>query len=284
MPDHLPGKPVFVVKNMMGAGGIVAARYLFHSAPPDGLTFGTIGRGLPFEPLLGGSQALGFDPLRFTWIGSMNKETSLAISWHTARVKTARDLLAQDLLTASTSAGSDNQLIPSALNGLIGTRFKIISGYGSMSTAELAIESGEVEGVGYWAWVSLKTEKPSWLRDKKVNLLFQTTQEPHPELPDVPLVSSLARDQEERDCLELLFARDVLGRPFVAPPGLSAERGAMLRAAFDATLRSPALLEDARRTQLEINPADGPTLERLLLHVQTFPAAVVQRTKEAMSR
>jgi tripartite-type tricarboxylate transporter receptor subunit TctC len=253
MPKHLPGKPVFVVKNMLGAGGIIAARYLSVSAPKDGLTIGTIGRGLPFEAMLG-SEALDFDPLAFTWIGSMNKESSLALAWHTAAVKTARDLFQHELLIASTSAGSDNQLIPAALNGLIGTRFKIVSGYATMGNAELALESGEVEGIGYWAWVALKSEKPDWLAQKKVNLLFQTALTPHPDLPDVP------------------------------PPGLAPERAAVLRAAFDASMRDPELLEDARKIGLEINPATAAEIEALLRRVQSFPSDVVRRTKAAMNR
>ena len=283
MPKHLPGKPVFVVKNMLGAGGIIAARYLSVSAPKDGLTIGTIGRGLPFEAMLG-SEALDFDPLAFTWIGSMNKESSLALAWHTAAVKTARDLFQHELLIASTSAGSDNQLIPAALNGLIGTRFKIVSGYATMGNAELALESGEVEGIGYWAWVALKSEKPDWLAQKKVNLLFQTALTPHPDLPDVPLATSLAHDEAERQALELLLARDVLGRPFVAPPGLAPERAAVLRAAFDASMRDPELLEDARKIGLEINPATAAEIEALLRRVQSFPSDVVRRTKAAMNR
>ena len=283
MPDHLPGKPVFVVKNMLGAGGIIAARYLYVTAPKDGLTIGTIGRGLPFEPMLGG-EALDFDPMRFTWLGSMNKESSLALAWHSATVKTARDLFSHELLIAATSAGSDNQIIPAALNGLIGTRFKIVSGYATMGNAELALESGEVQGIGYWAWVALKSEKPDWLAGKKVNLLFQTALAPHPDLPQVPLATALAHDEAERQSLELLLARDVLGRPFVAPPDIPVDRAAALRAAFDASMRDPALLEDAKQTRLEINPASAAEIEALLQRVRSFPPEVIRRTREAMGR
>jgi tripartite-type tricarboxylate transporter receptor subunit TctC len=284
MPNHLPGNPTFVVKNMMGAGGLTAARFLYVTAPKDGLTIGTIGRGLPFEPMLGGGQALDFDPLLFTWLGSMNKESSLAISWHTSAVKTARDLMEKELLTAATSAGSDNQLIPQALNGLIGTKFKIVSGYYAMGNATMALERGEAEGVGYWAWVAIKTEKPDWIEEKKINLLFQTGLEPHPDIPNVPLATSLARNEEERECLELLLARDVLGRPFVAPPGLAADRTAMLRAAFVASLKDPALLDDARKTNLEITPVTAAEIEALLTRVKTLPQEVMDRTKKAMGR
>lgn len=284
MVNHLPGNPHFVPKNMTGAGGITAARFLYVTAPKDGLSIGTIGRGLPFEPMLGGSQALDFDPLKFTWIGSMNKESSLALAWHTAEVKTAKDLFDKELLIAGTSAGSDSQIIPEALNGVLGTKFKIISGYKDMNNASLALERGEVQGLGYWGWVSLKSEKPDWLRDKKINILFQTALEPHPELPKVPLATSLARNDLEKQSLELLLARDVLGRPFVAPPGIPDDRTAALRRAFDQSLKDPALLAEAEKMRVEINPATAAEVEALLNRIMAFPPEVVERTKKAMRR
>lgn len=284
LPDHLPGNPRYVPKNMIGAGSLIAARYLYVGAPKDGLTIGTIGRGLPFEPLLGGGQEFDFDPMKFVWLGSMNKESSLAVSWHTSAVKTAQDLFSKELLTAATSADSDSKIIPMALNGLIGTKFKVITGYKGMTDAALALERGEAEGIGYWGWVAIKSEKPNWLSEKQVNLLFQTALEPHPEIPDVPLATSLARNEDEREGLELLLARDVLGRPFVAPPGTPGDRVAALRAGFDSTLKDPALLAEARKINLEINPATGAEVEALLKRVLAYPPNVVERTKKAMGR
>ena len=283
MPKHLPGKPVFVVKNMLGAGGIIAARYLSVSAPKDGLTIGTIGRGLPFEAMLG-SEALDFDPLAFTWIGSMNKESSLAVSWHDSEVKTAQDLRSKELLISATSADSDSTIIPKALNGLLGFKFKIISGYQGMTDAALAVDRGEVQGMGYWGWVAIKSERPEWLTEKKINLLFQTALRPHPEIPTVPTAVSLASSEEQREELELLLSRDVLGRPYVAPPGIPEDRLAALRAGFDATLHDPAFLAEAQKLNLEINPATGKEVEALLRRVLSYPAAVVERTKKAMGR
>jgi Tripartite tricarboxylate transporter family receptor len=283
MPNHLPGAPTFIVKNMMGAGGITAARYLYVTAPKDGLTIGTIGRGLPFEPMLG-AKALDFDPLKFTWLGSMNKESSLAISWHTSQVKTAQDLFKKELLTASTSAASDNQLIPQALNNLIGTKFKLVTGYHAMGNAILALERGEAEGIGYWAWGAIKTEKPDWLEGNKIHLLFQTGLTPHPDIPQVPLAISLAHDDAERACLELLLARDVLGRPFVAPPDLPGDRAQVLRTAFMDSLKDPQLLADAKQHDMEITPVTAAEIEALLGRVAALPPAVVERTKRALGR
>ena len=284
MGDHLPGAPRFIPKNMIGAGGITAARFIYVTAPKDGLTIGTIGRGLPFEPMLGGAKSLDFDPLKFTWIGSMNKESSVAISWHASPVKTARDLFTHELLIAGTSAGSDSQIIPEALNGVLGTKFKVISGYTDMATAALAVERGEVAGLGYWGWVSLKTERGGWIRDKSVNLLFQTALEAHPEIPDVPLATSLARNEVEKQSLELLLARDVLGRPFVAPPDIPADRTAALRRAFDASMKDQNLLDDAKKVNAEINPATAAEVETLLKRIMAYPPEVIERTRKAMGR
>lgn len=284
MGNHLAGNPRFVPKNMIGAGGITAARFIYVTAPKDGLTIGTIGRGLPFEPMLGGAQSLDFDPLKFTWIGSMNKESSLAVAWHTSPVKTAKDLFTHELLIAGTSAGSDSQIIPLALNGVLGTKFKVISGYTDMATAALAVERGEVAGLGYWGWVSLRTERGNWLTDKSVNILFQTALEPHPDLPNVPLATSLARDEQEKQSLELLLARDVLGRPFVAPPDIPADRTAALRQGFDASMKDPNLLADAQKINAEINPATAAEVEALLKRIMAYPPEVVERTRKAMGR
>jgi hypothetical protein len=199
-------------------------------------------------------------------------------------VKTARDLFDKELLIATTSAGSDSQIIPEAMNGIIGTKFKIISGYNDMATAALAVERGEVQGLAYWGWVSLKSERGDWLKDKKVNILYQTALQPHPELPDVPLATSLAHNEEEKECLELLLARDVLGRPFVAPPGIPEDRAAALRQAFDLSLKDPALLDEAKKLNVEINPATASEVEALLNRILSYSPAVVARTKAAMHR
>jgi hypothetical protein len=153
-----------------------------------------------------------------------------------------------------------------------------------MNTAALAVERGEVQGLGYWGWVSLKSSRGEWLREKKINILFQTALQPHPELPDVPLATSLAHNQEEEQCLELLLARDVLGRPFVAPPNLPSDRAEALRAAFEASVKDPALLAEAKKAKIEINPANAAEVEALLNRILSYPPAVIERTKQAMKR
>ena len=282
MPAQIPGQPTMIVKNMVGAGGLTATRFLYNTAPRDGTTLGTISRGIPFEPLLGNT-VVEFDPLKFIWLGSMSKETTMYVSWHTARVKTAQDLMTTELLLAGTGAGADSEVISHALNGILGTKIKLISGYKGASNAAIALERGEIEGI-YWTWNGINTTHPAWITDKSLNLLFQTRSSPHPELPHVPLVTVLAKTDEQRQALALLFARDVLGRPFLAPPEVPADRVSALRTAFNAAVKTPALLADADKGKMEIELVTASEVEDLIRKAYATPVAVVNRVKEAMKR
>ena len=284
MPKHLPGQPTMIVKNMPGAGGLVATRYLYFTAPKDGTVFGTIGRGIPFEPLLGGAGTVDFDPLKFTWLGSPARETSLAISWHSAPVKTAEDLLTKELIIAGTGASADSEIIPRALNGLIGTKFKIISGYDGITKASLGMERGEIEGLAYWSWSGVKSAKMDWVRDHKINLIFQTAPIPHPEIPLVPSIMTLAKTGEQRQALELLFARDVIAFPFVAPPDLPVDRARILKAAFAASLGEPGLVAEAQQIAMTIDPVFSDEAEALIQKAFATPPDVVAAIRSAMGR
>lgn len=284
MPKHLPGQPTMIVKNMPGAGGLVATRYLYFTAPKDGTVFGTIGRGIPFEPLLGGAGTVDFEPLKFTWLGSPARETSLAISWHSAPVKTATDLLTKELIIAGTGASADSEIIPRALNGLLGTKFKIISGYDGITKASLAMERGEIEGLAYWSWSGVKSAKMDWVRDHKINLIFQTAPIPHPEIPLVPSIMTLAKTDDQRRALELLFARDVIAFPFVAPPDLPADRARTLKQAFAASLGEPGLVAEAQQIAMTIDTVFSDEAEALIQKAFTTPPAVIAAIRNAMGR
>lgn len=281
--DHIPGKPTFVVQNMPGAGGLKVEQYLYRIAPKDGTVMGTIGRGLPFEPMLGENE-VNVDPLKFTWLGSMNRDVSLAMSWHNSKVKTFADLTKHDLLVPGTGAGADSEILPLAFNRLAGTRFKIIEGYRDTSVAALAMERGELDGLAYWSWSSIMAAHPDWVRDKKVNLLFETGVEPIAEAPDVPRIRNLVADPTDHAALAFLLAREIIGRPFLAPPGLPADRAAALRSAFAATLRDPAFLQDAKRARLDVSLVTGAEVDALLKDSAAAPNNVIDRVKQALGR
>ena len=281
--NHIPGKPTFIVQNMLGAGGLKTVEYLYKIAPKDGSVMGTIGRGLAFEPMLGKNE-VKFDPLRFTWLGSMNREVTLAMAWHTATVKSFEDLKKIDLLVPGTGAGADSEIIPLAINNLAGTRFKVIQGYRDTTDGALAMERGELDGLAYWSWSAIMAVHPDWVRDKKVNLLFHTGTDPIPAVPDVPSVRSLVENSTDKKALEFLLAREVLGRPFLAPPALPPERAAALRAAFAATLRDPEFRKDAERAKLDTDLVTAEEVDTLLKDTTAAPTEVIERLKQALDR
>ena len=280
---HIPGNPSFIVQYVVGAGGLKAIETLYRIAPKDGSVMGTVGRGLPFEPFLGRNE-LKYDPLRFTWIGSMNREATLAMSWHTAKVKTYEDLRKTELLVPGTGAGADSEIIPLAFNSLAGTKFKIISGYRNTTEAALAMERGELEGLAYWSWSALRSIHPDWVRDKKVNLLFHTGAKPVAEISDVRLIRRLVENATDKQALEFLLARELLGRPFLAPPDLPPERAAVLRSAFAATMRDPDFLKEAEKAKLDVDLVTGAEVDTVLKDAAAAPVAVINRLKQALDR
>src|SRR5262249_44575045 len=281
--NHLPGKPTFIVQNMQGAGGLKAIDYLYKIAPKDGGVIGTIGRGLAFEPMLGKNE-VRFDPLQFTWLGSMNREATLAMAWHTSKIKTFADLKTTELLVPGTGAGADSEIIPHAFNNLAGTKFKIVAGYRDTSEGALAMERGELDGLAYWSWSAIMAAHPDWVWDKKVNLLFHTGVDPIPAVPDLPRIRTLVENPIDKKAIELLLAREILGRPFLAPPGVPPDRAATLRSAFAATLRDPAFRKEAERAKLDTDLVTGEEVETLLKEAAAAPTQVVDRLKQALDR
>ena len=272
---HLPGNPTVVVRNMPGAASRLAANHLYSIAPKDGTTFGTIARGLPTEELLGAA-GIRFESQKFTWIGSMNNEVSVGIAWHTSPVKTIEEAYSREMIVGGIS---DSIVFANVMNSVLGTKFKIVTGYKGGGEISLAMEQGELHGRMGWSWSSVMSTNRDWIRDKKLLLLVQFSTTKHADLPDVPLVTELARSPEDRALLELVFARQVIGRPFIAPPGLSADATATLRKAFDATLADPEFRAEAVKSKLEVNPVSGEDVERLVTRLFQTPSAVVERAK-----
>jgi tripartite-type tricarboxylate transporter receptor subunit TctC len=281
MPRHIPGAPRIVVMNMEGAGGLRLANFLYNGAPKDGTAIGTINRGAPFEPLLGVAEAAQFDASKFTWIGSANDEVSTCVAWKTAGVTRFDELFARELTVGGTGGTADSYQFPKAISGILGARMKLISGY-LASDIELAMERGEVEGRCGWSWSSIVATNKAWLDDGSIKVLVQLALRKHPSLPEVPLIMDYAKTDEQRQMLRLIFVRGALGSPFLAPPGIPPERTALLRRAFDATMKDAALLAEAERSRLEIAPVSGADLERLIADVYRTPADVVAKTKAVL--
>jgi len=272
---HLPGNPTVVPQNMPGAGSYVAASYIYNAAPKDGTALGIIARDAALGPLSGATGAR-FDPLKLSWLGTPAKETNVCIAYHTAPVKTVRDLFTKQLIVGDTGPGTGTRSYPKALNDLVGTKFKIVGGFPASSDVFLAMERGEVEGICE-SLDSIKIRRPNWIADKTVNIVFQGGSEPNPELKDVPFVLDLAHNAQERQAIEFLYAGQGIGRPFVAPPDLAPDRMKMLRDAFDATMTDPDFIAEAKKSKLELDPETGEHLAALIAKIYATPRPIIDR-------
>jgi tripartite-type tricarboxylate transporter receptor subunit TctC len=276
MSKHIPGNPNVVPKNMEGAGSLRLANWLFNVAPKDGTAFGIIGRGTGFDPLLG-NKAAQFDATKFNWIGSANNEVSICVAWSTSGVTRFEDLLSRELIVGGTSTSADTDQFPRIVNGVLGTKMKVVTGYPGGNEVGLAMERGEVQGRCGWSWSSVKSTHQKWLDEKKFSVLVQLALDKHPDLPDVPLVIDLAKTDEQRQILRLIFARQVIGRPFLAPPNLPQDRVDALRNAFMATMKDKDYLADTEKTQMEINPVPGDKVQALVKEIYSTPPAIAQK-------
>jgi tripartite-type tricarboxylate transporter receptor subunit TctC len=282
MGKHIPGNPTVVPKNMEGAGSLRLANWLYNVAPKDGLVFGTIGRGTGFDPLLGHKTAQ-FEGPKFSWIGSANDEVSVCVVWNGRnKITKFEDLLTTELTVGGTGAAADTDQFPRIINGVLGTKMRIVTGYPGGNDVNLALERGEVDGRCGWSWSSVKSTRASWIADKKVTILMQLSLAKHPDMPDVPLIVDLAKNEEQRQILRLIFARQALGRPYLAPPGIPTDRVDALRQAFMATMKDKEFLAEADKAQLEITPVDGAALQKLVTEVYQTPPAIAQKAAELL--
>ncbi len=278
---YIPGNPTVVTKNMEGAGSLRLANWLYNVGSKDGAVFGTIGRGTGFDPLLGHKGA-SFDAIKFTWIGSANNEVSVCVAWHTTGITKFEDLLTKEMTVGGTGSAADTDQFPKIANGVLGTKMRVITGYPGGSDVGLAMERGEVKGRCGWSWSSVKSTHQAWMTDKKINVLVQLALAKHPDLPDVPLITDLAKTDEQRQVLKLIFARQVMGRPYLAPPGLPKDRVEALRKAFMDTMRDKDFLADAEKSQLEITPVAGDEIERLVKEVYATPPEIAQKAAQLL--
>ena len=282
MGRFIPGNPTIIPKNMPGADGIQAANRIYSIAPRDGSEIGSFHRDIPILPLLG-AMKIPFDGHELSWIGSMNKETAVCMAWHTTGIKRFEDTFTKQLIVGNTAAGAALDSFEPPLMNLFGAKFKVISGYVGGQNVDLAMEKGEIEGRCGVSWSSLVARNASWFQEKKVNFFVQLGLEKHPDLPDVPMIQDYAKTQADRDALNLLLIPGLIGRPFLAPPRIPAERLAALRSAFNATLKDEAFLADAKKQRMEVQLVTGEEVAKVIDSAYASPPAVIQRAKEAMA-
>ncbi len=278
MGRHMPGAPNFIVQHMPGAGGLTVVNHLQAIAPRDGTVFATTARSVALEPLIGNANAK-FDALKLNWIGSANVENSICVTYHNAPVKSLEDATKTEVIVGGTTQNAFEVVVPKATNKVLGTKFKIVQGYQGGGDMALAMERGETGGFCGIGWNFVKLRKAEWLKDKKINILFQIAMQPHPELPGVPSLLDQAKTPNDRKVLELIVAPQDMGRPFLAPPGVPADRLQALRAAFEKTLKDPQFLAESEKMGIEVQHVPGEDLQKLMERLYASPPEVVESYK-----
>ena len=277
----IPGNPAVVAINMPGAGSIRAANSVYERSPRAGTHILMTGRGTPMTPLLGGKGATFKDNNSFTWIGSMNNEVSVCVAMKESGFTDISQVMTREFTTGATSLGADDTTVfPAVLNAMIGTKFKWITGYQGGAAMNIAMERGETHGRCGWSWSSVKSTHPEWLASGRINILLQLSLAKHSELPNVPFIMDFAKTAEQKAVLELIFARQVMGRPVFGPPEMPQDRVIALRRAFDAVMKDETFLAEARKGDWEVNPVSGEVIEALMKRVYETPTAIVEKTKE----
>ena len=263
---HIPGNPTVLPKNMEGGGGLRLANWLYNIGPKDGTAIGAVTRAMAFEPLLG-NNAARHDGTKFNYIGSANDEVSVCVAWHTSGVNSFEDAKRMQLVIGASGITDDTYQYPALLNRMFGAKFKMVLGYAGGSEINLAMERGEVQGRCSIPWSTVKATRRFWIDENKVSLLMQYSLGKHADLPNVPLVMDLAKTDEQRTILKLIFGRQVMGRPFAAPPAVPKDRIDALRKAFMETMADREFLAEAAQTKSEVTPVSGEEIESLVLDV-----------------
>lgn len=282
MGAHIPGNPDIIPVNMPGAGSLRLANWLYNAAPRDGTAIGAVARGVAFDPLLNPGDS-EYEASKFNWLGSVNNEVSVCVAWHTSGVSSIDDLTKTEITVGGTGGAADTDQFPKIMNGVVGTKMRVITGYPGGNDIGLAMERGEVAGRCGWSWSSVVSTRPDWLQDKKINVLVQLALKRHQDLPDIPLIMDFAKTTDQKQLLRLVFARQTMGRPIVAPPAVPEERVALLRKAFMATVKDPGFLAEAKKAKLEIDPVSGEEVQDLVNEAYATPKAVVNRITEMLN-
>lgn len=266
MSKHIPGNPNIIPRNMPGAGSLTAAKWVYSVAPKDGTVLGTADQALATAQAMG-DKTVSIDTSKLIYIGNPNADNNTTVTWYTSPVKTIDDAKKTEVAVGATGDKSTSAQYPRAMNAVLGTKFKLILGYPGGNDINLAMERGEVAGRGSNAWASWKATRPDWLKEKKINILVQIGLKKAPDLPDVPLLMDLAKNDQDRQLLKLLSASTTIGRPLFTTPGVPEERVKALRAAFDATMKDPDFIAAAKKQKMDLDPVSGEELQKIVADI-----------------
>jgi tripartite-type tricarboxylate transporter receptor subunit TctC len=276
----IPGNPTVIVQNRPGAGSIIAANYIYSAAPKDGTVIGMVQRGIPLFKLTN-QPGVQYDPEKFTWIGNMSSEAGVVMVSQSSPAQKLEDLFSKEVVVGGSGAGAENETGPRLLNAILGTKFKLVSGYKSQTEALLAMDRGEIAGIGSMSWPTLKTNRAEDYKTGKIKVLLQNGLKRDKDLPDVPLSLELTKNDADRQALEFYFTQNTIARPIVAPPGVPADRAAALRAAVIAMGKDKEFRDDAAKIGLDADPIGGEEVQRVVEKLVQTPADVVKRVSDA---
>jgi tripartite-type tricarboxylate transporter receptor subunit TctC len=276
---HIPGNPTVVPQNRPGAGSFLTLAYVYGVAPKDGTVIGIGAPTAPLDEKLG-TQGVRFKTAELNWIGRIDSLINIVFLWHTAPVKTFADAQKMESKLSGTGVGSTVSIYPTVTNHVLGTKFKLIMGYKGSNEAQLAVERGEAEGHST-SWTAVKVAHPDWRPDKKINIIVQYALNKHPELPEVPTVVELARNDEERQVLRAVMNATEIGTAFFTTPNTPKDRVLALRRAFDDTMKDPEFLAEAEKTHLTIGPLPGEELQKLVAEVAAMPPEILEKVRAA---
>jgi tripartite-type tricarboxylate transporter receptor subunit TctC len=278
LDKHIPGKPNIVVQNMTGAAGMRATNWMYTVAPRDGLTIGITQRSVLVEPLYGTKEAT-FDPTKFSWISSLNEEAFIAVIWKGRGLDSIADAQQREFPVAADGPASDDYIWPAVLNATIGTKFKIVSGYNGKAEERLSVKRGETVGLVGWSWAALQTSEWDDYKAGNWQIIAHLGKGRHKEF-DAPSIYDYAKSQDAREAFDFLDDTLALGRPVFAPPGIPKDREAILRRAFEETLKDPDFLAEAGKQKLDISPAPGEVLAERVAKLYRTPRAIVDRAQQ----
>lgn len=279
LPKHIPGAPIVAVRNMPGAGGIVATNYLYNVASKDGLTMGGVQNNTPFEPLLGTKEA-EYDPKNFNWLGSPSYETGLLIVWNTVPVSSVDDVRKRQVTVSSSGVNSTPSFYARLLTELLGLKLKIVVGYPGQNESFIAMERGEVDGYPSIFWSALSSTRPDWITQKKVKYIVQYGPEREKGAGETPFVADLLTKSDDKLLLKAAIAPLALGRPYLMPPGVPADRVALIQKAMTETFVDPEFLAEAEKLNLGVNvPRSPEETKRIVDEAYATPSAIVERLR-----
>jgi len=278
----IPGKPTVIAQNMPGAGSKIAARHIYAAAPKDGTYIGIVSQAIANDALIEGAVTKDFDVTRFAWLGRITSNVDLGVTLHGSAVKSLDDAQMREVVIGGLAAGTNSVMVPRLLNAVAGTKFKVIQGYKGSAEVTLAAERGEVDAIAAIGLPGIKSTRPDWLGEKRMNVLYQVALKRHPDLPNAPALGELGKTPEGNKILRFIASSSEVGRSLFVAPDVPPERLAALRKAFLAMIDDPEFKADTERRRIEIDPLPPEKLAEIIQETMATPKEIVERVKQAM--